>query len=418
MSEEYKQLVRQTILDEQASIHPSFIRATFTGHKKGTSVPWIKVVLRPVQVRERMYIQFACYDEKKCITKNYHEETLVEHLHELLELPFRNIHVSSVTGDIQVNVTKGGKPLVHYGKADRPVEAPALTHNRQKDLLLPSGQPDAFLQAIGFMTQDGQIKADKQKKFKQTNEFLKLIQQTGELDKFAKSPLEVVDLGCGNAYLTFAVYHYLNHILQIPAHIVGVDIRGEPLAKHVRTVAQLGWSDLKFEQSPITDYEPFTPPDVTLALHACDTATDEALAQGIKWGSKLIISVPCCHHDLQTQLASLATPESFRPVTRHGILAERMGDVLTDAFRALILRIMGYQTDVLQFISAEHTAKNVMIRAVESGLPMSFQLIQEYTKMKEYWQVTPYLEHLLGDILTERLVLTNNRPKEHPESRN
>jgi SAM-dependent methyltransferase len=415
MPDDYKQLVYQAILDEQASVQPSFIRATFTGYQSGTSVSWVKVVLRPVQIKTRMCIQFVYYDEKKSVTKNYHTDSLVKHLHELLAMPFRNIHVSSVTGNTQVKVTKRGKPLIHHGKADRQVEAPDLAHNRQKELLLPDGKPDAYLQAIGFMTQNGQIRADKQKKFKQTNEFLKLIQQTGELENFAKPRLEVADLGCGNAYLTFAVYHYLNHVLQIPAHIVGVDIRSEPLAKHAKTVAALGWSNLRFEQSPIVDYAPFAPPDITLALHACDTATDEALAQGIKWGSKLIISVPCCHHDLQKQLDSIAPPESLRPVTRHGILAERMGDVLTDAFRALILRIMGYQTDVLQFISAEHTAKNVMIRAVASNLHMSVQLMQEYTKMKEYWQVTPYLEHLLGDALTERLTLAGSPPKEPAE---
>ena len=403
MADEYKQLIQRTILDAQSLIQASFVRATFTGQQKGKSQPWVKVVLRPVAIKGEPCIQFASYDDKKCITKNYKEGELAQQLEALLDLPFRNMHVSTTAGDTQVNFSKAGKPIVQRTKAAHPVTAPDLAHDRVKGFALPSGTPDAYLQAIGFMTQDGQIKADKQRKFKQTNEFLKLLQQTGELEKFAKPLLEVVDFGCGNAYLTFAVYHYLNHILHIPARMVGVDVRGEPLEKHARTVASLAWPNFTFAQSTIAAYVPTTPPDITLALHACDTATDEALAQGIQWGSQMIISVPCCHHDLQAQLAKLPTPEPLRAVARHGILAERMGDVLTDAFRALILRIMGYQTDVLQFISAEHTAKNVMIRAVKADLPPAAPLVQEYAAMKAYWQVTPHLEQLLGDTLTARL---------------
>ena len=249
------------------------------------------------------------------------------------------------------------------------------------------------------MTEDGKIRADRQKKFKQTNEFLKLIQQTGELEKFNKEQIEVVDFGCGNAYLTFAVYHYLNTILARPAHLVGIDVRGELLAKHRQTAESLGWDKIEFQELTIADYVPQTPPDIVLALHACDTATDEALAQGIVHQSQVIISVPCCHHNLQVQLEKASTPEPFRPVARHGILAERMGDVLTDAFRALILRIMGYQTDVIQFVTAEHTAKNLMIRAVNANLPVTPALLQEYAAMKAYWQVTPHLETLLGETL-------------------
>ncbi len=405
MTDEYKQIVYRTILNAQALIDATFLRATFTGRQHGQTVPWIKVVLRPVEIKGETCIQFALYDEKKCTTKNYNARALGHQLDALLALPFRNIHVATTVGDTQINFTKAGKPIVQRAKATQAVAAPDLSHDRVKGFALPSGTPDAYLQAIGFMTQEGQIKADKQRKFKQINEFLKLLQQTDELEKFAKPLLEVVDFGCGNAYLTFAVYHYLNHILHIPARMVGVDVRGEPLEKHARTVASLNWPNFSFAQSTIATYVPATPPDITLALHACDTATDEALAQGIQWGSQIIVSVPCCHHDLQAQLAKLPTPEPFRAVSRHGILGERMGDVLTDALRALILRLMGYQTDVLQFVSAEHTAKNVMIRAVKADLPLSTSLVQEYAAMKAYWQVTPHLELLLGDRLTARLNL-------------
>lgn len=396
ISEDDRQSVRAAILDGGA-----FVRATWSGSQRGATVPWAKVVLRPVALKGENYIQFAFYDEKKCVTKNFRGDDLTAELDALLALPFRNVYVASTDGDLQVTVTKKGKAVAHRGRPT--AEAADVSHNRVKSVPLPEGKPDSYLQAIGVMTHDGQIRADQQKKFKQTNEFLKLIAHTGALETFAKTPLDIVDFGCGNAYLTFAVFHYLNEVLHIPARMVGVDLRGELLEKHTRTVETLGWADFQFVRIAIADYAPPTPPDITLALHACDTATDDALASGIRSGSKIIVSVPCCHHDLQAQLDKAPTPEAFRPVHRHGILAERLGDVLTDAFRALILRLMGYQTDVLQFVSAEHTAKNVMIRAVHAQLSPSPQLVREYAAMKAFWQVTPYLETLLGDVLRERL---------------
>jgi SAM-dependent methyltransferase len=393
MSGEYHKIVGEAILD-----HQHLVRATFSGRQHGEALAWEKVTVRPIEVRGKTAVQFVYYDDKKCITKNFADAELAANLDTLLQLPFKNIQVSTAACEIHVNVGKSGKATVHRSaRAARAIEAPGRTHDRQKDLLLPEGKPDAYLQAIGFMTGDGQIKADKQRKFRQINEFLKLLQQTGELEKFEKPVIDLVDYGCGNAYLTFGAYHYLNRILGRPARMVGVDLRGELLEKHAQTARELGWSDMTFERCAIADYVPAAPTDITLALHACDTATDEALAQGIRWESRLIISVPCCHHHLQDQMRRQQPPEAFRPVLRHGILAERQGDILTDSFRALILRIMGYRTEVLQFISAEHTAKNIMIRSVRSNLPPPTAFVAEYRQMKAYWNVTPWLETLLGE---------------------
>ncbi|MGH2479045.1 MAG: class I SAM-dependent methyltransferase, partial [Ktedonobacteraceae bacterium] len=263
--------------------------------------------------------------------------------------------------------------------------------------LLTAVDAAPFLQAVGIMTQDGKIKADMQSKFRQINEFLKLVQQTDELEKFNTFPLHVVDCGCGNAYLTFAFFYYLNHILKIPTQLTGIDVNGELLTRHAEKSLSLKWSDLTFQTTGIIDFKPVEQPDIVLALHACDTATDEALAQGIRWQSKLIISAPCCQHHLQVQLDHQPAPGPFAPVERHNILKERLGDILTDAFRALILRIMGYQTDVVQFVSSEHTAKNLLIRAVKSLKVGDTQFVREYKNLKDFWQVTPYLETLLGE---------------------
>ncbi len=401
LPEEAAQAIYSAILDD--GVVPSFVRATFRGAQRGASIPWEKVVLRPVKIKAQPYVQFAYYDDRKCITKNYRGVDVQATLRELLELPLRAVHVTSTAGELQVTLPENGPVRVLRTKARKVDEEIELSHDRQKKAPLPEGKQDPYLQAIGFMTQDGQIRADKQRKFKQTNEFLKLIQQTGELERLTGRPVQIVDFGCGNAYLTFAVYHYLNHVLKVPAWLVGVDVQGELLVKHALTVKSLGWTDITFDESRIADYIPSAPPDITLALHACDTATDEAIAQGIRYGSRLIVSVPCCHHQMQVQLDGASIPETFRSISRHGILMERWGDILTDAFRALILRIMGYQTDVIQFVSIEHTPRNIMIRSVRSDSAAPPHLIREYEAMKAYWQVTPYLESLLGDTLKERL---------------
>jgi SAM-dependent methyltransferase len=385
---EHQAAVRAAVLGEH------FLRATFSGKTAPIAAGWIRVTLRPVEIRGARLIQFAYFDERRCITKNYAGADLATHLDELLATPFKNVNVATTEGDIQVEIGKSGASKLHRSKTVRVEAAAPAVHDRQKDLLLPEGKPDPYLQAIGFMTSDGRIKAERQRKFRQINEFLRLLLEVGEFDPARTEPLEVVDCGCGNAYLTFAAYHYLTHVLGIKARMTGVDLRGDLLEKHAETARALSWTDVAFVKSAIADYQPAAPPTLTFALHACDTATDEAIAGGIAWKSRVIISVPCCHHNLQEQIKH--PPEMFRPLYRHGILAERMGDLLTDTFRAQILRIAGYRTEVLQFVSPEHTARNLMIRAVRTDQPAPPEFLEEYRCLKEYWGVTPYLETLLA----------------------
>lgn len=381
-----------------------FLRATFSGSLPGQTIPWVKVTIRPVLLQGERYLQFAHFDEKKDITKNYSGEEAAQKLNELVALPFKNFHVETAGRVMQVNLSKKGKPLIlDKAVVDKEKKAVNLSHNREKDLILPADKPVPFLQLTGIMTQEGKIKADMHSKFRQINEYLKLVDQTGALSTLNEPPIRVVDFGCGNAYLTFATYHYLNNTLGLETEMVGVDVQSNLLERHVANARTLGWGGLTFEAARIVDYKPGAPAHVVLALHACDTATDEAIAQGIGWQSSLIITAPCCHHDLQAQLNNQAFPAPFNPISRYGILSERLGDILTDTFRALILRIMGYRTDVVQFVSTEHTAKNLMIRAV-GGLPVGNpKFVREYNELKKYWNVTPYLEKLLGEPFTRLL---------------
>ncbi|MDP1545313.1 MAG: SAM-dependent methyltransferase [Anaerolineales bacterium] len=392
MENDHKKLIRDRVL-----AHSAFVRAIFSGQQKGSEVDWIKVVVRPVEIKGAIHLQFSYFDEKKDVSKNYKAEEAGPKVNELLALPFRNIFVETNTGSLQINISKKGKVLINEVKATAAPASVNLVHNRQKSRILSSENARPFLEVIGIMTKDGRIKADMQKKYTQINEFLRLVNETYSFDDFRSKPVHIVDFGCGNAYLTFAIYYFLHAILHLDAHVVGVDIKADLIERHQEKTKLLGWDRLTFQVGHISDFQPEFVPDVVLALHACDTATDDALAQGIKWNSTLIICAPCCQHELQVQLSQINTPAAVVPIFNHGILFERMGDILTDTFRAAILRIMGYRTDVTQFVPIEHTAKNLMIRSVKTSNPGNSRWVEEYRNLKAFWQVTPYLERLLID---------------------
>ncbi|HAV78873.1 MAG TPA: methyltransferase [Anaerolineae bacterium] len=389
--DDYKQLLQKRILDRDG-----FIRAVFSGVQKGSSVQWFKVTLRPVEIKGEFNLQFSYFDEKKDTTKNYSLADALHKVNGLLALPFRNVFVESNAGNVQVNFSKKGKALVSESK---PASAPVsqnLSHDRDKPRLLSDENARPFLQAVGIMTQDGRIRADMQRKYKQINEFLRLLDETASFSTWTGSPIHIIDFGCGNAYLTFAVYFYLHDILKLDTHVTGVDVNADLIERHQKKVESLGWEQLSFQVDQIADYQTDITPDIVLALHACDTATDDALAKGIQWGSKVIVCAPCCQHELQEQLSKIPAPDQMLPVFQDGILSERMGDILTDTFRATILRIMGYRTDVTQFVPIEHTAKNLMIRSMRTAHVGNERWVDEYRNLKSFWRVTPYLERLLG----------------------
>ena len=378
----------------------SFVRAVLSGRRRGGEVPWQRVVIRPVQIKGRRQLQVSHYDERRDVTKNYEAAAAEAKLDELLGLPFKSLLVESTQDSLHVQFSRKGKARIHHQERIGSPAEPSLVHDRQKDLLLPVGEPDSFLEAIGILDREGKVRPRMRRKFRQINEFLRLVIETGagrqapEVEgETGPRPVRIVDCGCGNAYLSFAVYHYLAHVLDVPVSLVGVDVNQELVQRRKELAERLRWDGLAFETSRIADYEPAAAPDLVLALHACDTATDEALAQGILWEARTILSVPCCHHHLQAQLGR--QPAVLQPVYRHGILRERLGDVLTDALRAHLLRLAGYRAEVIQFVSPEHTAKNLMIRAVYSGSPDRVELRREYHELKGLFGVTPYLESLL-----------------------
>jgi len=399
MTQDYQQLLTQAVLDQD-----DFVRLTMKGIVRGPAAPWHKIVIRPIELRGRRQLQFSYFDAKHDISKNYYGPEARARLADALDIPYSSIVLQTTGEDVQIQLTKKGKTIVHRHRHADPAVAPApdLAHNHAKALPIPADRPDAFLQAIGIMNEHGQVRPNMQGKFAQINEFLKLIEATGELERFERSPIDVLDCGCGSSYLTFAIYHYLNDIRGIPARLVGVDTNAELIEKCAAQATRLEYGDLCFQNTPIIAFQPERAPDLVIALHACDTATDEAIAQAIRAESHMLVCAPCCHHDLNEQL-SLDSGGAFRPVLRHGILKQRMADILTDAFRALALRIMGYRTDVIEFVASEHTAKNLMIRAVKATSPGDPQFVREYNELKQFWAVTPYIERLLGESFRQLL---------------
>ena len=379
--EDYKTIIKSAVMDECA-----FLKLSLGGALQGVS-PWIKIIVRPVEIKGGRKLQFSYFDGKKDITKNFSGEEVISRLDEVLAIPFSRIHLHSTAGDVNVKITRKGIPVITRTKASS-AEEPILAHDHVKDQPLPAS--DAFLQAIGIANEQGEIRPGMQAKFRQVNQFLRIIQQT--VPKI-EPPIRMVDCGCGSAYLTFAAYHYLRDILALEVKALGIDVSGELIGKCSALRDSLGWQGIGFEVSQIADFKPETPPNVVLSLHACDTATDEAIARGILWGSDVILAAPCCQHELHDQLHL----ESFRPVLRHGILKERLADILTDAFRASVLRIMGYRASVVEFVSPDATSKNLMIRAEKGLKPGDPRHVAGYEHLKKKLNVLPCIERLIGE---------------------
>ncbi len=397
---DYRDNVLKAVLDD-----PGFIRATLAGGKK--SLLWKKLSIRPVMIRSDRCLQFVYFDDKKAVTENHLPTASRAKIAEALDYGFANVHVQGAGGDLHVRITSKGKALVKRARPSRPSEEPEMEHNLPKRYVLDVDKPDEFLIAIGMMSVDGRIKPTMQRKFRQVNEFLRMIEQVlpslqagrenepaaGSPGATCMKPLRVVDCGSGAAHLTFAVYHYLHDTRGLDLEITGIDTNPEVVESSQKLRDSLGWPQPQFSNSRIEDYEPRVPPDMVLSLHACDLATDEAISRAILWGSTVILAAPCCQHEFHKKLDAPA----LRAILRHGLLRERTADIVTDAMRALVLRIMGYRTQVIEFVSPDSTSKNLMIRA-EKGLPAGDrEFVQEYRDLCDFWHVSPAIQTMLGD---------------------
>lgn len=369
------------------------VRAMAGGRMRNMDPPWRRIELRPVALKAGPHLQTVAYDERQAHTSNAAFGRAAEQaVDALLALGMGNWHVETIDGTVQLRVTKKGEAMVSRSGRTGPVER-ALNHDRAKPRLLDPADP--FWRAVGIADGDGRIKPTRQDKYRQVEEFVRALDAVlKEAELPTGRPLRVVDLGCGNAYLTFAAYRFLTHGRGLAVAFTGVDSKRQARERNTELAASLGWDGLLFIEGTIAD-APVDGADVVLALHACDTATDDALARAVAWGARHVLAAPCCHHDLQRQLREGEPPAAYGLLTRNGILRERFADLLTDALRASLMRQAGYRTEIIEFVPSEHTPRNTLLRAVKTGARPDPRAAAEYAALVKEWDVTPKLSTLL-----------------------
>jgi hypothetical protein len=370
------------------------VRVVLSGRRRNMSVPFERIDIRPVSIKGGLSLQISQNDGRVTTTKNLEAKDFDAKSY--LEMGYANILVEHTSGALTIRITKKGEAQVHEEKG---VREQNLEHDRKKSRLLDASDP--FLIEVGISDSEGRVKPTRADKYLQVEEFLRLLVPTLNsaieakhiASPTAEKPLVIADLGCGNAYLTFAVHQYLRSI-DMPAHVIGIDIRPESLKRNTEIAKKLKIEKtIEFKAESI-DQTSVQVCDVAIALHACDTATDDAIAWAVNGGAKLLLVAPCCQHDLQTQMSSV--PEPWTVLTKHGLMKERLGDLMTDALRAQILKLIGYRTEVIEFIGGEHTPRNIMIRAVKTGAKPDSKDIESYKKMLSEWQIDPALASRLN----------------------
>lgn len=378
-------------------VEPGFMKITQVVRRGGGL---FRVSLRTVTIRGEKCYQGEMIDEGRTQVKNFDAVGAVQGLEEMLgQIGPRELHLITAVGDLHVRVTRKGKVLeARSSKLARDYEeAPA--HDRVKRQPLTSFEATPLLQALEIADADGRIKASMRGKYDQVNEFLRVIDAT--LKERPEGSFKIVDCGCGSAYLTLAVYCYLTQVRGFDVQVCGIE-RNKALVDKARQLARMldVGERVTFIKGDIATVEPPFTPEMTLSLHACDTATDEALARGIEWKSRYLLCVPCCQHELHK---SIKGGGAMGALLRHGILRERLADLLTDTFRVQILRILGFKVQVMEFVSVEATARNLLLKGEFAVKPGQQAAISEYLELRDLWGVTPWLEGRMLGLLEKYL---------------
>ncbi|HVV99629.1 MAG TPA: SAM-dependent methyltransferase, partial [Planctomycetaceae bacterium] len=345
--------------------------------RRGAVVPFTKVSVRPVIVQKRPAYQFAYQSLRKETHENHGAAAAGMKVMELLLHAFENVHLFTPKADYEIRAS--GKESFRIRETPPSRTSADLNHNRPKEHLIPEGVPCEFLTEIGVMNREGRVLAAKYNKFRQINRFLELVEDV--IDRLPRDrTLQIYDFGSGKSYLTFALHHLLTQLRDFDAEIIGIDRNPEIVADCARIATHLRCRGLEFRTGDIGSIEATGDVHMVVSLHACDTATDDALAQAIRWETPVIFSVPCCQHELSLSIQN----EQLHPITQHGILHDRFAALATDALRAAALRICGWQTRIVEFIDLEHTPKNLLIRAVRQSATASQQeaAVAEYQRFK------------------------------------
>lgn len=364
-------------------LNEGLVRLTISNPRSKTEAA--KISLRPVLLGEKLVFQASISRDNKIFHRNLERDEAVEEIVKWMGI-YRQLEVFSEEGQATALVSKKGKVGIKEKKVSCCVKRQDLSHNRKKKYILEPERKVDFLVDLGVQTKEGRIVRTKYDKFRQINRFLEFIEDIlPQLS--ADRKVTILDFGCGKSYLTFAMYHYLRELKGYQVHIIGLDLKEDVIA-HCRELAEkYGYTGLDFYVGDIASYEGVSQVDMVVTLHACDTATDYALDKAIRWNAKVILSVPCCQHELNGQIKN----EILAPVFSYGLIKERMAALFTDAIRAQILESKGYQVQILEFIDMEHTPKNILIRAVKKGRAKDGG---DYRKILEFLHVQPTLAAL------------------------
>ena len=369
-------------------------RICISGRAKGKQPEQVRIDIRPVVLKAGLHWQVVSHDGKRDTTKNLALNELS--LSKLFEIGYANILIESTSQEISLRLTKSGEAQLSTKRVE--LDAAELSHDRSKERLL-SADDEIFIE-LGISDHNGKLKPSRSDKFIQVQEFLKILSHSLDEKRDKSLELKVIDLGCGHAYLTLAAHKYLiNQGYKVKT--LGIDERKESRERNIALVDKLKMSkEITFQATKIANLE-LTKADIAIALHACDTASDDAISWAVKSGVEMILVAPCCHHDIQKQMKH--SPAPWNIATKHGIINQRVGDILTDSIRAAVLKILGYRTDIIEFVAGEHTPRNLMIRAFKTGAPAQRGDIAELEQIIAQWKIEPALMVRLKDELSVRL---------------
>lgn len=398
MMEELKAILEKYLNEELEMI-------ILSGPRKGREEG--KTRIRPVLLKGQLRFQAETFRGPKAFHENLTAEETKIRIPELLTEVYTQLQLTAGAGTVTVLVSKKGKVTVkEKKKADKRADKKvSLEHNKKKAYLLEEGKPVPFLVDLGVMTPEGRVVHARYDKFRQINRFLEFVEDI--LPALPRDrEVAILDFGCGKSYLTFAIYYYLRECQGLDVRIIGLDLKEDVIRKCAALSKKYGYEKLDFLQGDIAGYEGCTRVDMVVTLHACDTATDYALYKAIRWGAQVILSVPCCQHELNKQIEN----EALAPILKYGILKERIAALATDGLRAELLEQQGYETQLLEFIDMEHTPKNILIRAVK-------RRGAEKGKKEKAAAYERCAEALHADLTLERLLSAGRSPADSYRSR-
>lgn len=364
------------------------IKIIFAG-KRRKSIPYKKVTIRPVSIKGEYMYQAEFHFDNKVTHKNIPYYEGIDFAQSLVLEDFKQINILTETEDIQILAAKPEKPrITRHGASHKAAE---LSHDKKKKYIIEDGIPCDFLIRLGVMAADGKVYKKHYSKFRQINRFLEIADNCFE-SLPGQGTLKIIDFGCGKSYLTFALYYYLRLIKNRDVQITGLDLKEDVIEFCNSVAAELGYEHLNFLTGDIADYQN-DEAHMVVTLHACDTATDFALINAVRWNSRVILSVPCCQHELFSQIDSPLN----EPMLKHGIIRDKFTELLTDGLRGLKLEAAGYDVSMIEFTSLEHTSKNIMIKAVmqEKANPSAAsKAAAEYEALKSFYKVSPAIDKL------------------------